>query len=119
MSNLPDTFAGGVFNLPIKIAKVVRQASGSDGERQSANTYLEKFNYFLDRAGVLWDLDKVPDFAKDELTKKENKMSKSRLEKFPLYYERTGTEFELTKKVDSLLERIVNKVRGLIWIYKN
>jgi hypothetical protein len=41
-------------------------------------------------------------------------MSASRLSKFKLYYEYVGTEFELTKKLDSLLERIVNKVRGLI-----
>lgn len=64
---LPETFSGGMFNLPIKVAKVVRTASGSEGERQAANTYLKGQGYFLDRAGIIWELDKVPEFAKDIL----------------------------------------------------
>ena len=62
---IPDTFAGGKFGLPLKVAKIVRQASGSDGERKAANNLLKKYGYFADRAGVVWDIDKVPEFAKD------------------------------------------------------
>ena len=46
-------------------------------------------------------------------------MSKSKLSQFKLHYERTGTEFEITKKVDNLLTRLVNKVRGLYVRFTN
>ena len=69
--NIPDTFAGGTFNLPLKVAKIVRLAEGtqSTAERESAIRKLWSFDYFLDRAGVLWEKDKVPEFAKDDLYK--------------------------------------------------
>lgn len=64
--SLPDTFAGGTFNLPLKVAKIVRLAESSEAERGACNEKLKKYGYFVDRAGICWELDKVPDFAKDE-----------------------------------------------------
>lgn len=66
--NLPDTFAGGTFNLPLKVAKIVRLGQSSEVERQAANVQLAKHGYFLDRVGILWPLDKVPELAKDNPT---------------------------------------------------
>jgi hypothetical protein len=65
--NLPDTFAGGTFDLPPVVAKLVRLAENTDSEpeRKNAKEQLLKRGYFLDRAGVLWPKDGVPDFAKE------------------------------------------------------
>lgn len=64
--NLPDNFAGGTFGLPLKIAKIVRLAEGSEAERVACNEKLKKYGYFVDRIGICWDLDKVPDYVKDK-----------------------------------------------------
>lgn len=65
--NLPETFAGGTFGLPLVVARLVRMAdSNSPTEAAIAKSKLLSKGYFLDRIGVLWDKDKVPDFAKDE-----------------------------------------------------
>lgn len=67
-TSLPDTFAGGRFNLPLKAAKIVRLAeSGNDNERAVCNTKLEPHGYFVDRVGICWPLNNVPDFAKDRV----------------------------------------------------
>lgn len=63
---VPDTFAGGQFNLPLKVAKIVRQASGSEGERKAANSILKSKGYFVDRVGVVWDVNNVPSFAEEK-----------------------------------------------------
>jgi len=63
---LPDTFAGGTFNLPPKVAKIVRLAEESEAERKACNEKLKKYGYFVDRVGVCWPLDKVPEFAEDK-----------------------------------------------------
>jgi hypothetical protein len=67
--NLPDTFAGGAFNLSLKVAKMVRLAESTDSvdERTAAINKIWGFNYFLDRANIIWDKDKVPEFAKDDI----------------------------------------------------
>lgn len=64
--NLPETFAGGRFGLPLKAAKIVRLAESSPAERPVCNEKLKKYGYFVDRAGVCWDIDKVPEIAKDK-----------------------------------------------------
>lgn len=68
--NLPETFAGGQFNLPLKVAKLVRLAeSTSVHERDAAIRKLWGFGYFLDRIGIVWSKDSVPELAKDDLYK--------------------------------------------------
>lgn len=67
--NLPDTFAGGMFDLPLKVAKIVRVGSNSEPERAAANRALNKYGYFLDRVGILWLTNTVPSFAKDKEAK--------------------------------------------------
>jgi len=64
--SLPDTFAGGRFDLPIKVAKIVRLAEGSEPERANANRILKKYGYFVDRAGICWDVDHIPEKARDD-----------------------------------------------------
>lgn len=64
--NLPDTYAAGTFNLPLKVAKIARVGCNSEGERQAANRALNNLGYFLDRAGIIWEKDKVPEYAKDK-----------------------------------------------------
>lgn len=61
MSNLPDTFAGGTFNLPLKVAKLVRLADSthSEHERESIVRKLWGMGYFLDKVGVIWDKNNV------------------------------------------------------------
>lgn len=62
---MPDTFAGGQFNLPLRAAKIVRLAASSEVERPNANDKLKKYNLWVDRVGIVWDADKIPEFAKD------------------------------------------------------
>lgn len=65
--DLPETFAGGMFGLSPVVAKLVRLAeSNSPEEAKIAREKLLEKGYFLDRAGVLWDKDNVPDFAKSD-----------------------------------------------------
>lgn len=71
--NLPDTFAGGRFNLPLKIAKIVRLAENSEAERANCNRILAKHGYFVDRAGICWDIDKVPAKARDDYIPKHRR----------------------------------------------
>lgn len=63
--NLPETFAGGRFNLPLKVAKIVRLAENSEAERANCNRKLKKYGYFVDRVGVVWTIDEIPEYAKD------------------------------------------------------
>lgn len=68
MGSLPDTFAGGQFNLPLKVAKLVRLAeTDNEHERDSVRRKIWGFGYFLDKAGIIWGKDKVPEFAVDDL----------------------------------------------------
>lgn len=64
--NLPDTFAGGTFGLPLKVAKIVRLAENSEAERPNANRKLKPYGYFVDRVGICWEIDKTPERAKDK-----------------------------------------------------
>lgn len=58
---LPDTYAGGRFNLPIRVAKLVRKAESTTAtERQAIIDRLWKIGYFLDFVDILWDRDAVP-----------------------------------------------------------
>ncbi|NQX14251.1 hypothetical protein HQQ80_21700 [Microbacteriaceae bacterium VKM Ac-2855] len=68
-ANLPDTFAGGHFNLPLVVAKLVRLADGthSEHERDAARRRIWSKGYFLDRAEVIWDKGRVPKIAEDDL----------------------------------------------------
>ncbi len=67
---LPDDYAGGMFNVPLRVAKLVRLADSTDSEpeRQNAREQINKRGYFLDRASVLWEKNKVPKFAQDKET---------------------------------------------------
>lgn len=69
--NLPDTYAAGVFSLPLKVAKIARLAAKneSSGEREAAIRKLWELGYFFDRAGIIWKRGEVPEIAKDELYK--------------------------------------------------
>lgn len=66
--NPPDTFAGGQFDLPLRVANLVRLATSTtyEAERQSAKKKLLDLGYFLDRAGIVWGKDEVPEYAKDD-----------------------------------------------------
>jgi hypothetical protein len=66
MMNLPDTFAGGQFGLPLKVAKIVRLAESSPAERPTCNEKLNKYGYFVDRIGICWPINKTPAFARDK-----------------------------------------------------
>lgn len=57
---------GGRFDLPKKVAKLVRLAEGTDytGEKQSARQKLWDIGYYLDVAGVVWNKDKIPQWVK-------------------------------------------------------
>ena len=67
--NLPETFAGGTFGLPLKVAKLVRLAEGTDSqsERIAVITKLWDMGYFLDRVNIIWEKSSVPDLSKDEM----------------------------------------------------
>lgn len=67
--SLPDTYAAGSFNLPLKVAKIARLAEGAStpSERETAIRKLWPLGYFLDRVNILWDTIKVPDYAQDDL----------------------------------------------------
>lgn len=66
MSSLPDTYAGGQFNLPLKVAKLVRLIEGTENihEKLAGRIKLADFGWCLDEQGILWDLDKIPKFVK-------------------------------------------------------
>lgn len=63
--NLPDTYAGGNFGLPLKVAKLVRLADGthSHPEKQSVIGKLWSMGWFLDKAGIIWPKDDVPQYV--------------------------------------------------------
>lgn len=64
--NLPETFAGGRFDLPLKVAKIVRLADSSEAERPNANRKLEQCGLFVDRLGIVWSLKSIPTYARDK-----------------------------------------------------
>jgi hypothetical protein len=54
------------FGLSPKVAKLVRlTGAGTPNEHEVAKVKLLRLGYFLDRVDILWDADKVPEFAKD------------------------------------------------------
>lgn len=61
---LPDTFAGGTFNLPLKVAKIVRLAESSEAERPNCIQRLWKMGYFLDYIDIIWEKDKIPEIVR-------------------------------------------------------
>lgn len=63
---LPDTFAGGSFNLPLKVAKLVRLAESTNAkpERESIINKLWDMGYFLDKVDIIWDKDNVPEIVR-------------------------------------------------------
>ena len=64
-NNLPDTFAGGRFGLPMVIAKMVRLADRTEEPERTAVIHkLWSKGYFLDKAGVVWDKDNVPSYVR-------------------------------------------------------
>lgn len=71
--NLPDTFAGGQFNLPLQIAKLVRLAdSTNEHERFAVIKKLWDKGYFLDMAGIIWDKNRVPEIVRKNDTNYTN-----------------------------------------------
>lgn len=66
MTYLPETFAGGTFNLPLKVAKVVRlfDSTTYEGEKLSIRKKLYTMGYFLDKIGIIWDKENIPEYIK-------------------------------------------------------
>lgn len=56
----------GVFGLPPQVMKIANHADRTSGhEREAARRQLWKRGWFLDRVGIIWERDKVPEMARD------------------------------------------------------
>lgn len=65
--NTPDTYAGGQFGLPLRVAGLVRLAESTHSkyERQSVVEKLWRMGWFLDKIGIIWPLNKVPPYIQE------------------------------------------------------